>query len=51
VNQGLPAHPESKAMRDYLVGLAVMIFVVLFATYLFAPDVYHLWTERLFLAP
>jgi hypothetical protein len=41
VNQGLPAHPESKAMRDYLVGLAVMIFVVLFATYLFAPDVYH----------
>jgi hypothetical protein len=41
VNQGLPAHPESKAMRDYLVGLAVMIFVVLFAMYLFAPDVYH----------
>ena len=28
-----------EAMRDYLVGLAVMIFVVLFATYLFAPDV------------
>jgi hypothetical protein len=38
-------------MRDYLVGLAVMIFVVLFAMYLFAPDVYHLWTERPFLAP
>ena len=37
-------------MRDYLVGLAVMIFILLFATYLFAPDVYHHWTDRLFFA-
>jgi hypothetical protein len=49
VNQGLPAHPESKAMRDYLVGLAVMILILL-ATYLFARDVYHHWTDRLFFA-
>jgi hypothetical protein len=36
-------------MRDYLVGLAVMILILL-ATYLFAPDVYHHWTDRLFFA-
>ena len=38
-------------MRDYLVGLAVMILILLFATYLFAPDVYHHWVDRLFIAP
>jgi hypothetical protein len=38
-------------MRDYLVGLAVMLFVVVFATYLFAPDVYHHWVDRLFFSP
>jgi hypothetical protein len=38
-------------MRDYLAGLAVMIFVAVFVTYLFAPDVYHHWVDRLFFAP
>jgi hypothetical protein len=51
VNQGLPAHPESKAMRDYLVGLAVMIFVVLSQRNFLHPTSITLWTERLFLAP
>lgn len=38
-------------MRDLLVGLAVMVFVALFGTYLYAPDVFHHWINRLFFTP
>jgi hypothetical protein len=32
-----------EAMTDFLVGLAVMIFIALVATYLYAPDVFAHW--------
>lgn len=38
-------------MRDLLVGLAVVVFVALFGTYLYAPDVFHHWISRLFFTP
>jgi len=38
-------------MRDLLVGLAIMVFVALFGTYLYAPDVFHHWINRLFFTP
>jgi len=35
-------------MRDLLVGLAVAIFIALVTVYVYAPDVFHHWINRLF---
>ena len=34
-------------MKDFLVGLAVMIFIAVFGTWLYAPHILEAWIDRL----
>jgi hypothetical protein len=36
-------------MKDWLIGLAVVIFLGLFGTWLFAPHILQHWVNRLFM--
>ena len=36
-------------MRDWLIGLAVVAGIALFATWLFAPHILEPWINRLFM--
>jgi hypothetical protein len=36
-------------MRDWLVGIAVAVFIGLFAIWLYAPHVLQPWIDRLFM--
>ena len=35
-------------MRDFAVGLGVMIFIALCMIYVYEPSLYHVWLHRLF---
>lgn len=35
-------------MRDFLTGVVVVMFILAFATYLFAPEIFDAWLHRLF---
>jgi hypothetical protein len=36
-------------MKDWLVGVAVVVFLGLFGTWWFAPHMLNYWIERLFM--
>jgi hypothetical protein len=47
VKIGPALNVRGEVMRDLLVGLAVAIFIALVTVYIYAPQVFHHWVNRL----